>query len=162
MSRVGIIYLGELTLNVSQEDNGIFIKKKYVDEFLKEGLMVNGTYGGLVIGNSHENNGVMIVRITSLGRALIANEMEGLEYLFSPKATSLHIDKLKQLNMENDIDEIEKSFNSEDISIIDARPKIVNGLLVSKLIAIGYDDQFVMNKKSSLMHLEKIDLMNKE
>jgi hypothetical protein len=162
MSKVNRLYLGEISIQVSKEENDVFIGRDLLSRFLEKGLVIDGRLGGLVLGNYHDDHGILIVRITNKGRALIANKMEGFECLFSSKATSINLEKLKRINNEEYADDSEMSCELDGISVLDARPIKISGSMVSKLIAIYFGDQFVMNKKSSLMNLEKLDNLNKK
>lgn len=73
-----------------------------------------GEDGGLVLGKSHENKGILVIRAeqpkspeTSATTFFVAAEMQGWEYILSKNVADSHSDELLLMNTESNSLEIE-------------------------------------------------------
>lgn len=136
-----------------------------VQSVADENGIVNGILGGLVLGNSHVDGGIKVIRQYREEKLYeIIAELEGWEYVLNPATTQKELDHLNQLNSEfATMKELFKPFEIPDgIDIIDARPVIENRKDTSRLILFSEYSQFIVNKYSTKKYLTELDLVNKK
>lgn len=89
--------------------------------------IVDCTKGGLILGNSHADGGIKVIRQWKKDLYEIAFEFEGFEYIMHPDATEKHLEYLTNLN--NEFQQVSNlKFESYDITknitVLDTRPII--------------------------------------
>ena len=124
-----------------------FFSDRIVEEYTEQGLTVDGTKGGLLLGHPHTNDGIPVLMRYSDGYRLIA-EFEGEEYFLNPGATQ-HFEKdLVKLN------------NADEDKLLDIQPDLSNittincftdsELFKSKFILVdARGSQYIINKYST-------------
>lgn len=116
----------------------------------------DGSVGGYVIGNSHDEGGIKVVRETGTkGIYELILEMEGDEYIMNAMATIKYKDRLDKINaFKKTVPSIEYN-QLNDLSNVIA-VKNMGMIVVSKW------DQYIINKYATAKYIEELDRMNKE
>ena len=78
--------------------NKDFVQSEYLEFLLKNNLIIEGIKGGLVIGNSHDDNGINFIRAYNDYEYYVSHEIEGFEYLMGVYPTNSHLSKLEKIN----------------------------------------------------------------
>lgn len=133
-------------------------------KILKENnVIIDCSNGGLVLGNSHEKGGINLIRKNKIeNNYSIILELEGWEYIISPKATYYKREHLRKINSEfqnTNLKFLEYEI-PEDTMIIDARPIDKNDLTSGKLLLIDEYEQWIINKHSTKKHLTELNYIN--
>jgi hypothetical protein len=138
-----------------------FFTYDQVATIINIGKGVDGTHGGLILGPSHEDGGIYVLRNVGYGYKLTA-EVEGYEYFFNPGATIYYKNIFQQFNrpQEHAMPKFEKYAPPAHIKIIDAR--LLGATGEKKFIIM--DDRYgfsICNRYSTKIHLDKLDELNK-
>lgn len=148
---------------IYQENGSYFFDDGGMNYVVSHNLIVDGKRGGIVLGNSHEDGGVKVIGFTNKKRIFISAEIEGFEFFVNCKSSKVHKARLEEIN--NDIDtnfDIASAYvGIENIPIIDVRPIDINGVPVSRLIAMECNQHFVVNKFSTAKYLKELIELNK-
>ena len=127
--------------------------------------IVDGTFGGLILGNTHSEGGIKVIRQYKKEELYeIIAEFEGWEYIINPLATNKETEYLTKLNSEF-VDTKEKFIEYEipnGIEIIDTKPIFENIKETNKLILLDEWSQFIINKHSTKKYLIELDNLNKK
>ncbi|MDX8554557.1 hypothetical protein MK851_13115 [Tenacibaculum sp. 1B UA] len=129
------------------------------------GGIVDGTLGGLILGNSHANGGIKVIRQYQNEELYeVIAEFEGWEYILNPLTTTKEIQQLTLINSEfnNTKDEFIEYKIPKDIKVIDTRPLLENIKETNKLILLDKWSQFIINKHSTKKYLTELDFLNKK
>lgn len=133
----------------SQHEVNILIEKE---------LAVDGSKGGLILGRSHKEGGVPVIKWNGVEYERNI-EVEGYEYLFSSWSSHLYLSHLGRLNTSVQ-ESIFKPFRSytipSDTSLIDARLESD-----TKAIIIGLFKTFIVRRSATKKYLKTLDLINK-
>lgn len=130
------------------DDNAI----KFIEE---NGGFRNAIYGGLVIGKKHSEGGIMMVTAADENKFVFVGEMEHGEYIMCPEATKMFIDRLNEINSDNEPNELS----------IDGIRKVRNLIFTGNTFAtlgIISGDQYIINANSTAKYLEELDRLNSE
>lgn len=129
------------------------ISKEHFEYLSENGLIVDGTNGGLVLGLSHDEGGIYMIMECDEGHKIIAN-MEGGEYLLSSNSYAKYKDRIISINSERpeeyfiDIDVLRKTpilqLNSIQYLLLDRR------------------GQYIVNKDATCHYLEELNQLNSE
>jgi ribonucleotide reductase beta subunit family protein with ferritin-like domain len=127
--------------------------------------IVDGTLGGLILGNAHSIGGIKVIRQYQKEELYeVIAEFEGWEYILNPLATAKEIKYLTKLNSE--FVDTKKEFTEYEIpngiEIIDTRPIFENVKETNKLILLNEWSQFIINKHSTKKYLTELDNLNKK
>ena len=127
--------------------------------------IIDGSKGGLILGNSHLNSGVKIIAQYKNEKLYeIIAEVEGWEFIMSPKATAENLEYLKMMNSE--FKGTSPGFCEYDIpqnvEILDTRPFFENIKETNKLIIFGDYAQFIINRNSTKKYLSELNELNKK
>lgn len=129
------------------------ITKEHFDYLSENGMIVDGTDGGLVLGLSHDEGGIYMIMECDEGHRIIAN-MEGGEYLLSCNAYEKHKDRIISINSERP----EQYFI--DIDILRKTPIIqVNSI---QYLLLDRKGQFIVNKDATCHYLEELNQLNSD
>lgn len=132
------------------------LDKGSIDYIHNHGGFIDAKYGGLVIGKTHGEGGIIIVSPNADGETIdIAAEMEHGEYIMNHEATIKYKDRLSEINADSDFDGC--------ISIDDIRLKRV--LFAGKTFAaivFAYGEQYIINRNSTAKYLDELETMNNE
>jgi hypothetical protein len=132
-----------------------------IDLMTQQGLTVDGTGGGFLLGEPHSNNGIPVLVKYLDGYRFMA-EFEGQEYLLNPGATGQFIDRLYKINNPEQDEKLnlQEPDNFEGITTIDCR--IINLKCKSKLLLLdARGSQFVINKYSTWKNISLLEEMNR-
>lgn len=138
-----------------------FFSISQVEDFFDNGLAVDGTNGGLVLGPSHEEGGIYMLKFIGYGYSLIG-EMEGYEYFLNPAASAYFFSSFRHFN-DYENDQTENFFDysiPEDVTTIDAKLSN-NSDYKSKFLV--FDNRFhfaICNKFSTKKNLPSINTLN--
>ena len=141
------------------------IPKSTFYEMKKQGLIIDGTKGGLLIGNYHEYGGILVVR-EYMDKVLLVAEIESYEYILNSKSSldnSEEISSINQIYKPHVSDMIFKEYQiPKNIRVIDAKTKIIDGKKERPLLLIRGKLQWCVNKFSTQNYLEKLNKMNEK
>lgn len=131
--------------------------------FVAMDAILDGTKGGLIIGNTHDILGIKLIMETAENKYEIIGEIEGWEYLMNPFATSKYRNELHLINdeLKNSKKEFVEYPVTDSIDKLNAEPFIEGISFTSKIILLGKYPQFVVNKYSTKEYIEQLDKMNK-
>lgn len=123
-------------------------------ELFKNGMIVDGRAGGFIVGRP--NDGIFVIQETDDNRYFIAARFQGGEYLVNHMATSLHFEKINEINS--------MQIGNEKIELIkiSSRTRIINASASphDKFILIDKYSQFIVNGKSTMLHFYEIEEIN--
>lgn len=137
-----------------------FFSNEKVAEYTSLGLTIDGTKGGLLLGQPHSNGGIKFLMRYADGYRLMG-EFEGQEYLLNPGATQCYRDNLKQLNQYNKdiLLGLSEPTEFDGITIIDCRTN--DKLFKSKIVLLdARSSQYIINKYSTRRHLKTLEELN--
>lgn len=137
--------------------NWLYFTEDKILEAAKNGLVVDGTFGGLLFGPSHSEGGILVIRKILPGIYMACHEFEGWEYILSKIATQANSEVLKKINSEKPINRFSKYKIPFDTPILDVRLPIGSPYLC-KVLYLDNSEQFIMNRKSTK---ENINFLNK-
>lgn len=122
-------------------------------ELFKGGYIVDARCGGLVLGRSHAEGNIYMVRECPSGYDVFSS-MEGGEYIIRHEAYLQHKDRIISINKEKP----ERYFI--DIDVLRKTPI----LQVSPIqyILIDYRGEFIVNKKATCYYLEELNRINSQ
>lgn len=129
------------------------ISKDHFDYLFENGLIVDGTNGGLVLGLSHDEGGIYMIMECDEGHRIIAT-MEGGEYLLSYNSYAKNKDRLISINSERP-----KQYFI-DMDVLRKTPIIqVNSI---QYLLLDKKGQFIVNKDATCHYLEELNLLNND
>lgn len=145
------------------KDGKIVFTVEDLTPIVRGGGIVDATKGGLLLGNSHTEDGIKMIRENSDGEYEVIGEVEGWEYMLSPFATEKYRSELVAINdeMKGCKDTFLEYEIDESVSILDLTPIFPNIPMTGKLLLLGKYSQFVINKYSTKKYLLELDQMNK-
>lgn len=129
------------------------------------GGIIDGTFGGLILGNYHAEGGIKVIRQYKDEELYeVVAEFEGWEYLLNPLATTKEVNYLQKINSEfvGSKEEFTEYEVPNDIKVIDTRPIFKNIKETNKLIILREWSQFIVNKHSTKKYLTQLDDLNKK
>lgn len=127
--------------------------------------IVDGTLGGLILGNSHSDGGIKVIcQYKKEELYEVIAEFEGWEYILNPLATTKEMEYLKKINSEymNTKEEFIEYEIPNGIEIIDTKPIFENMKETNKLILLNEWSQFIINKHSTKKYLGELNYLNKK
>lgn len=148
------------------EKNGkSMITLEEFNQFVLLGGIVDGTKGGLLIGNSHLDGGIYVIRQYKNEQLYeFIAELEGWEYIICPQATLNYKVYLETINAKySGSKEIFKEYEiPENITVIDTSP-IISGIKeLNKIVFFGECTQYIVNKHSTKKYLIELNNINNE
>lgn len=137
------------------------IPKERFRFLVENDLIVDGTSGGLLLGPSHDD-GHLLVITEQFNIYYLYAYVEGWEYLMKPSKTKMHLEELKIINKPINVGFKEYEI-PENISILDCRDKIINGVREKTylLISLPPYSQFIVNKRSTKKYLDRLEQLNR-
>jgi hypothetical protein len=141
-------------------DNQFFCFEE-IEKYKSLGLTVDGTKGGLLLGNSHENGGIQMLFKYSDGYRL-RGEVEGKEYLVNSEASKLFASELRYIsNIKRDEPIfMNREVDLTNITIIDCR--VNNVTFSSKFLLVDeHDSWHIINMYSTIGHLHRLENINR-
>ena len=127
--------------------------------------IVDGTLGGLILGNTHSDGGIKVIRQYRSEKLYeVIAKFEGWEYILNPLATTKEMEYLTKLNSEfvNTKEEFIEYEIPNGIEIIDTKPIFDNIKETNKLILLSEWSQFIINKHSTKKYLTELNNLNKK
>ncbi len=146
------------------ENGKVFFTIDDLRPIVKANGIIDCTSGGLILGNSHSDGGIFILRQFNNEELYeVIAEVEGFEYIMHPFATARHKEYLIELNSEfQNVNELE--FEEYDIldtiKILDTRPMIKEIKASNKFLLLGDYDQFVINRHTTKKYLKELNELN--
>jgi hypothetical protein len=129
------------------------------DLHARNAIVIDARKGGLIIGASHEDGGIIMLREAYCGdrRVLFpVGEMQGGEFLVNPGATEKYNGRLLEINSFNEY------FDAKDIALPgDYR---VSTFKIEKGYAILISNfaQMVINRNATLCYLHELNELNRQ
>lgn len=146
------------------KDGKIFLTYDDLKPIFDGGGIVNGSVGGLLLGNYHSDGGIKVIREIESKIYEVIAELEGWEYIICPQAAHFHEEYITTINDEFNGDSegfIEYDI-PEHISIIDTRPMFENYKETNKILIFNEHRHYIVNKNSTKKYLKELnDLNNK-
>ncbi|WP_031527037.1 hypothetical protein [Dyadobacter crusticola] len=128
-----------------------------------KGLIIDGSKGGLLIGPSHEEGGILVIRDYGTDQCLVA-EIEGWEYLVSSPATKIHRAEIVRINsyFQNQVGYRYRKYDSipSNVTTLDLRHKLVDGKWERPFLLISGPEQWCVNKHSTRLFLTELNKYN--
>ncbi|WP_207493177.1 hypothetical protein [Aridibaculum aurantiacum] len=128
-----------------------------MEDYVAKGWAINGTKGGLILGPSHDEGGIMMWQRTTEGDGYrLKGEVEGYEYILNPGASHCYRNIFSSINKHDEHQNENWAEYSipENISIIDTRrsgePRFI-------LLDANFS---IVNKYSTKCYLNTIEKMN--
>jgi hypothetical protein len=139
------------------------IPKSTFQKMKTQGLIADGTKGGLLIGNFHEKGGILVVR-EYVDKVLLVAEIESYEYVLSSKASLDNLERIESINQIYKPHVNQMKFTEyqipKNIRIIDAKTRIINGKQERPLLLIRGKTQWCVNKFSTQSYLKELNAIN--
>ncbi|NPD47326.1 MULTISPECIES: hypothetical protein [unclassified Lentimicrobium] len=138
------------------------IEPEVLSFLLKNDLIVDGASGGIVLGDSHDEGGIFVIHLTEEGECKLTYELEGFEFLMNPFGTEEYLRELLNINKEskNKLIEFENYEIPNEVAVVDARTKNINGVDYKKVLILSKNPQMVLNKHSTLKYLKRLNEIN--
>lgn len=135
------------------------LSEEFIQDLIKHGDFIDGRSGGLILGNSHLNGGVIFLYQFPEGFRVFG-EVEGYEYIINRDSSEIHRNEIRNINnhdrdYHNTFIEYKKP---KKIKIIDARMK---NNRYKYLLLDSRGGFAIINRHSTKLYLERIDLINK-
>lgn len=123
---------------------------------LNLGWVVDGRCGGLVIGRSHAEGDIYMIHSLEDGNFAFAGVMEGGEYILTNKAYCSCGERLTEINSNPGVRKV------ESIELREEQKRIINTSSepTDKFLWVDKNGQFIVNKKSTQIHLDELHLTN--
>jgi hypothetical protein len=146
-------------------DNKLLLTLTDLEPLVQAKKIVDGTRGGLILGNLHSEGGIKVIRQYQNEELYeVIAEFEGWEYILNPYATYKECELLTKINSE--FVGFKETFREyeipTDIDILDTRATSGEGKDLNKLILLGEYSQFIINKHSTKKHLHLLNELNKK
>ena len=136
-----------------------FFSIEKIEELKSKDLIVSGDKGGLLIGNSHAEEGIKMLFKRNNGYELLG-EIEGDEYILNWESSIIHRKRLLKINNSNrDKKKKQKQNDISTITTIDCRTD-KNPYTSKYLIFDSINSNFIINKFSTNIFLREIELLN--
>lgn len=139
---------------------GQILSKDFMETIANQGGFIDAKKGGLLLGNSHEFGGVIIVY--QYGNDFeVMGEVEGWEFILNLESSVKYRKRIGDINnitrdCYGDFREFKPSASTK---IIDARSKPFH----NKYILCDYRGDFaIINKYSTQKHIEELNIINAE
>lgn len=147
-------------------NNKIYLTLDELKPIVKAEGVVDGSFGGLILGNSHSDGGIYVIRQHQTEPIFeIIAEFEGYEYLMHPGATADHLDYLTKINGEfTNVETLPFEYYDvpANINVLDTWPIMKNIKETNKIIILGDYQQFIVNRHSSKKYLIELDNLNEK
>jgi hypothetical protein len=138
--------------------NRQYFAHRQVEDFLEYGYAVDGSEGGIILGESHNNGGVKVLFEYDDGYRLVA-EVEGGEYILNGGSSCEFFEWLIHVNNpKQDKGKYEPIVDAKH-NVIDCRPNVVGGLQKFLVFDIRVR-HFIVNKYSTSRHIEILNRLN--
>jgi hypothetical protein len=128
------------------------------------GAIINGSNGGLLLGNSHSEGGVKVIKKLDDKLYEVVAELEGWEYIICAEGTYRDEEYLATINGE--FDGTSENFTEYEIprsiTKIDTRLLLEDFSEISKILIFGEYAHFIINKNSTKKYLKELDALNKK
>lgn len=135
------------------------LSQNFIQNLIINGDFIDGRNGGLVLGNSHDEGGIIFLFEFPEGFRVFG-EIEGYEYIINRDSAEKHRAKLGEINnRKRDLNGYFKEYKmSKSIKVIDARMKNNQYKYLLLDVRGGFA---IINKHSTRIHLDEIDFINK-
>lgn len=122
------------------------------------GWIVDGRDGGLVVGRRHAAGNIYMI-VQREDKFFFHSNMEGGEYLVNHRASTRHMERLKQLNTDTAPEE-------PGVELLSVSPstRVLNlhAQPFDKLLLIDERGQFIVNRGSTRKHLVELERLNSD
>lgn len=128
-----------------------------MERYVKSGLAVHARSGGLLVGRSHEEGGILFW-IKDGNDYVLKGEVEGYEYILNGGASSYFSEYLGLFNnhVEHAVDTFKIYLPDPIVSIIDTREDEE-----AKFLLFDHQDFWIVNKHSTKGFLKTLNEMNR-
>lgn len=128
-----------------------------IDYIAQNGGFIDSSPGGLVIGKTHAEGGITMVRPNKDGKTIdVVGEMEHGEFIMSAEATKMYKDRLYEINSDT---------NFDGLINIDSIRRLKNILFTGKTFAtivFASGEQFIINHKSTAKYIDELERLNEK
>ncbi|GAB7087574.1 hypothetical protein [Marinifilum fragile] len=146
-------------------NNKILYTLSDLEPLIEARQIIDGTKGGLILGNSHTKGGIKVIRQYKNEKLFeVIAEFEGWEYILNPYATYHEYELITKINSEfkGSKEKFQEYEIPRDIDILDTRATDKERKDLNKLILLGRYSQFIINKHSTKKHLHFLNQLNKK
>lgn len=146
------------------KDGKTLITQAELQPLFDLGVIINGSGGGLLLGNSHSEGGIKVIRRYDDNLYEVVAELEGWEYIICAEGTYRDEEFLKTINGEFDgrSDNFTEYKIPDNITVIDTRPSVENYYAINKILIFGEYAHFIINKNSTKKYLKELDVLNSQ
>lgn len=146
--------IGKWTLSEDLSENYFEFDLKEIYILKKETSIMDGTYGGLVLGNLHYEGGIHLIKFISETKLRYVGEMEGWEYLSSPY-NHKDIKNFEKFDKINKRTPHKNRFLRTDFKI-PKNCKIIDLRLIEVPFLIVEHNQAIINRFATKRHIKKL------
>ena len=133
------------------------IPDEKIKELFQKGLIISAHEGGLVIGRSHDDGNIYMIRqLYPEYRFEFCSNLEGGEYIISHKAYLKYKERIEEINSYKQYGDMVDLYDICKCNII-----LTQNEPVDKFLLIDYRGQFIVNKRATSKFLYEIDCINK-
>lgn len=134
--------------------NNQYVTKEVVIAYKQLFGLRSAIYGGLIIGNSHEEGG--IISLSGTDQYFSVNELEGGEYIMCATATERYIDRLTEIN------QYKGPYKKPCEHSLSSLFSCIRMSSASECLLLSGYNHFVVNKSATSFYLSELDSINKE
>ena len=129
----------------------------YIQTLIKYGDFIDGRNGGYLLGNSHDEGGIISLYQYPEGFRIFG-EVEGHEYIINRDSAEIHRARIGEINnYDRDFANFQEYELPENVKIIDARMKNNRYKYLLLDIRGGFA---IINRHSTKVHLNEIEIIN--
>jgi len=144
-------------MSIKYFSSGGFLSGEQFKELFKQKLIVDARAGGLVIGRSHDDGSVIMIRQKHPEFNFVyASNLEGGEYIISKKAYFKYKERIEEINA--------YKWTGDRVDLYDickCNILLTKNEPFDKILLIDHQVQFIVNKKATSRFLYEIDCINK-
>jgi len=157
-------------MTTTESDDRPWIDTWLIDMLSVQNYIVNGGFGGFIVGPSHEQGGINFIRGPFEKGYLVCGNMEGFEFIMNHGSSEKYRDRIFEINdlmddlMESHtVDSLWDAFKLTHPNVIHIDTFIEDNIygLSSKMLLFN-GDQLIVNKYSTLKYFEELYEMNLE
>ena len=153
--------ISQLDYPVYQEQGITYLHPIYANRLVENDLLAEATYGGLILGKPI----VTVLSISLDNRLYVAATAESGQYVINTVALKVHRQAISDLELQD------KALKEEpfteyaipaDTLLIDARPKLIDGLPVERYVYFGSAQIQFIHRNLAKKHLAFYNRINQQ
>lgn len=147
---------------VYSRDGETYLQEGYWKLLLQHSLIVDGSFGGLVMGPSHDEGGITLIQLTQSNEVKIIAEIEGYEYICSPPVTAKFDQRLDTINSHfNGYETFVPYDVPKEVTVINANKVDLLGIFTAdRFVLCDFYKTWVINRIATQSHLLELEAMH--